>query len=334
MEVFFCLLLLGSSAAGFFQGNGGEQDNRLYIEVETLCDQLEDFNRVVSIKKVSLAKHVTSVRLIADEIDKVHQEVTKGKVVGAGVAVSGGLITATGFALDVFIGAWPLTSLAGEAISLIGSYFKFTASSKEQKEETKNVIRANEILDLCQQDLKEISDRYLKIQERFMFLEEEKELHGTILNKKLMEIKIRFPHFLPPKIKSNDVGLKTDLVSFVINVATYSGLITSIKDKLFGSSKEMPNPATQLIKGGDLKEETALSTKVSRASSVIQVAQAAYTAASTTFFLYQNLRELYNGITHLNKGSRSEMAENMRDVASNIEEVIESLDQDLKKESK
>ncbi|XP_078542469.1 uncharacterized protein LOC144828267 [Lissotriton helveticus] len=351
MEVFFCLLLLGSSAAGFVQGDGGEQDNRLYKKLEKFSDQLEDFNHLVSIKKVSLAKHAASLRVVAAEMDKVHQEVTKGQVVGAGVAVGGGLVSATGLALEVFKEASPLTSLAGEAISLIGSYCQSTASSKEQEKETKTVIRANNILDSCERDLKEISDTYLITQAIFKFLEEEEEHHGTIFQKKLLEIKTRFPHFLPPKIKSNHMNFNAKLVSFAVTLAKKYELIKSTKDKLFGSTKEMPNPASRPIKGedfkegkaqstkgGDFKEKTAestkgedfkegtvQSTKVSRTTRVLQAAQAAHTAA----FVYQNSKELYNGITHLNEGARSELAENMRDVASNIEEVIRSLNQVL-----
>ncbi|XP_078500736.1 uncharacterized protein LOC144755556 [Lissotriton helveticus] len=325
MEVFFSFLLLGSSVAGFVQGDGWEQDNRLYKKLEKFSDQLEDFNHAVSIKKVSLTKHAASLRVVAAEIDKVHQEVTTGQVVGSGVAVGGGLITATGIALEVFKEASPLTSLTGEAISLLGSYCQYTASSKEQEEEMKNGILANKILDLCEQDLKEISDMYLIIQARFMFLEEEEEHHGIIFQKKLIEIKTRFPHFLPAKIKRNHMDLNRKLVSFVVTAAKKSGLIESTKDKFFASPKEMPDPASQPTKGGDFKEETALSTKVSRTSRVIQAAQAASTAA----YLYQNSKELYNGITHLNEGARSELAENIRNVASNIEEVIQSLDQVL-----
>lgn len=316
--------------AGLFQGDRSERHNRLYTKLENFCDQLEDFHHVVSIKKDSLAKHAASLHFVAAEIDKVHQEVAKDKVIGAGIAVGGGLLSATGMALEAFKKASPLTYLAGEAISLLGSYYQSTAWSKEQEEEMKNGILANKILDSCELDLKEISDMYLIIRATFMFLEEEEELHGTIFHKKLMEIKTRFPHFLPAKIKRNHMDLKRQLVSFGVNVAMKSGLVTS--------TKEMLNPASQPIKGGgvkkrtvlsrkggDFKEGTALSTKVRRTSKVIQVAQ----AASTAVYLYQNSKELYSGITHLNEGAISELAENMRNVATHIEELMQTLDQVL-----
>ncbi|KAJ1196016.1 hypothetical protein NDU88_005276 [Pleurodeles waltl] len=298
----------------------------LFKRVEKLCDQLEDFNHVVSVKKHSLAKHAANLHFVADEIDKVHREVTKGQVVGAGIAVGGGLIATTGIALEVFKKASPLTYIAAEAISLLGNYYQSTSWSKEQEEDMKNGIIANKILDSCEHDLQVISDMYRIIQARFMFLEEEEGLHGTIFHKKLTEIQIRFPHILPPKIKRNHVDFKSQLSSFVLNVAMKSGLITLAKDSFFGSSYDAP----QFMKDADFKQGTALSTKVSRTSKVIQVAQ----AASTAVFLYQNSKELYKGIIHLNEGARSELAENMREVAAHIEEVIRSLDENIPKEQR
>lgn len=346
------VLVLVLVAGSISEGDQLQLEERLYKKLERFCDNLEDFNEGVTRKRESLERHAASLRFIADEMDKVHKDVTEDVVFWSSISVGGDLIHAGGIILDYMGKASPMVSVVGLGISCIGGYLRESACSSEQDHQMKNQIFADKTFKECEEDLQEISTLYRELQGKAQDLAEEEGLSGTKFQKMMMEIKIRLSYLQPARIEKKYSDLTSHLLKVMLALVSNSEQILAVKDTFLkstpvgGSQKseaispvsqqsigEMPRDAsleplpreTDPLYDGASKEVAAVPRKKENAK---YLAKAVTAAAS----LYQDGKELYKGIMHLNEGARSELAKNLREVAAYLENVILRLGRILPKE--
>ncbi|XP_069478122.1 uncharacterized protein [Ambystoma mexicanum] len=315
MAVSLRFLLLVLVMLSIPQGDCQTEYNRLNQNLEGFFDDLEYYHKIVSEKQISLAKHADTLRSLAGEVDKVHKEAAADLAWKAGAAVGGDLINIGGLVLEFLKTGSPLISVVGQGISLLGAYAHETAQEDQLETHSQMKNIAEGIFRACERDLEEMSGMFQEMVDKFSNLEQEQGLLGTVLHKKLMEIKIRFPHFQLPKIKGRYINVKSRTVDFMVNLATASGGIRAVK-KYFGSSKEV-SPAPD----GALRELSAVEKRMSTTHLAIHLAKGAIAAVQ----LYQDGKDFYQDLLHLKAGARSELAESLWEVASSIDGVIETL---------
>ncbi|XP_069478120.1 uncharacterized protein [Ambystoma mexicanum] len=335
METSLGILMLVSVVLGITRGDHQKLEDRLYRRLEGLCDDLEDFNTVLTRKRDSLEKHAMSLRFIADEMDTIHKDAAEDMVMWSAVAFTGDALNLGGVVLDYMGKGSPVISLVGIGISTVGGYLRESASSGEEEQHFHNKKVADKTFAECEQDLHEISDLHHEIKAKLLDLEYEEGLLGTKIHQKFMEIKRRLNYFKPSAIEKKYDDLKSNLVTFVASLAIYAETVPSLKDTFsketsksaiiepfVGQTNPTPSGSSEVVSGEIVKKGPL--------ANAGHIVKAGVAAAS----LYRDGKELYKGILHLNQGAKSKLAENLREMAAYLDNVIERLDRMLPKGSR
>ncbi|XP_069478282.1 uncharacterized protein [Ambystoma mexicanum] len=328
------ILLLVSAVFGIIQGDHQKLEDRLNQRLEGLCDDLEDFNSILARKRHSLEKHAMSLRFIADEMDTIHKDIAKDMVMLSAVAFAGDALNMGGVVLDYMGKGSSVISLVGKGISTVGGYLRESASSSEEQHFHNKKV-ADKTFAECEQDLHEISDLHHEIKAKLQDLEYEEGLLGTKIHQKFMEIKRRLNYFKPSAIEKKYDDLKSNLITFVASLAIYTETVTSLKDTFsketsksaiiepfVGQTNPTPSGSSEVVSGEIVKKGPL--------ANAGHIVKAGVAAAS----LYRDGKELYKGILHLNQGAKSKLAENLREMAAYLDNVIERLDRMLPKGSR
>ncbi|XP_069509198.1 trichohyalin-like isoform X1 [Ambystoma mexicanum] len=308
------------------------KEKEIGANFEKVIQDFMQFEGNVPVKSMSLRDHVKSLKEVADAVDQDNRVANYAGVTGATLSVAGGIITLSGAALAPFTGGASLVASVGVGGAFAGGLTRVLGSVKEKLDQKKNEKRVDEILNSCLQTLEGMESDYIEVWTKMEELEkkmQELEMEMEQLNLKyrefIQELKRRLSMFEPAlkaemfKVVLRSITHLTARILSRVMVEKVSQEVSHVAATEIAKqvAEEMSKRSTSYWSYEAIKEFLTFSSREVSKKWYVDVARTSAVASgvAAAVFLPFDVKDLRQEATNLTKGAKSEMAEEIRNVA-------------------